>query len=61
MWSHRNTIVHGETVEAAYKKELDWLFHQVEHHYEQFHTTPSYVLPHHAYLFESCTLLDRKT
>jgi hypothetical protein len=47
MWNHRNTIVHGVTVEEQTSHVINTLQDQLCHHYQQFHEDSTYVLTRH--------------
>jgi hypothetical protein len=56
LWSHRNTIVHGATAEEQANTLLKGLHTTTTNYYQQFTDNPSFLLPHHHYLFTDTTL-----
>jgi hypothetical protein len=59
MWSNRNHIVHGATVEEVAAILLPQLQEKVQEQFEAYTNTPGYVLPRHEYLFTQCSLPQR--
>ncbi len=56
LWNYRNQIVHGMTVDEVVSTQMSLLHEKVTCFYNQYTKNPSYVLPHHEYLFTQCTL-----
>jgi hypothetical protein len=59
MWLHRNSIVHGATVEENAARIITDLHNQRRHHCHQFHENPQYVLSRHHHLIANRTLEQR--
>jgi hypothetical protein len=58
-WNYRNTVVHGsndQEMAAIIKKAST---NKVREYYNTYRTTPTFILPHHHYLFTSCSLDQR--
>jgi hypothetical protein len=51
LWTHRNQIVHGATVEETASRQINQLHEKVKILYQNYQDEPSYILPRHEHLF----------
>jgi hypothetical protein len=58
LWTFRNQLVHGSTVEETVSTQINLLHGKVTYHYNQYHENTAYILPRHEYLFTQCSLED---
>ncbi len=58
LWTFRNQLVNGDTVEETVSAQLNLLHGKVTHHYNQYQESTAYVLPCHEYLFTQRSLED---
>jgi len=56
IWRARNQFVHGVTAVEHANIIMQKLHDNMRQHYAAFHSSPSYLLPRHHYLFTSRTL-----
>lgn len=59
IWTHRNYVVHGDTIEAQAKILLEQLHTRVRTQFTVYSLNPSIVLPRHQYLFTTQSLQQR--
>jgi hypothetical protein len=59
IWGYRNTVVHGATDKEKADKIIEQTTTKVREFYTKFHSTPSFILQRHHYLFTSLTLPQR--
>jgi hypothetical protein len=59
LWTFRNQLVHGSTVEETVSAQINLLHGKVAYHYNQYQENTAYVLPCYEYLFTQRSLEDR--
>lgn len=59
LWQHRNQIVHRLTVDDIVSTQMRLLHNKVKTHYNEYHRSPSCVLPRHEHLFTQRSLNQR--